>query len=358
MSNLDRLRREMASRGMTAFLVSDIDSVAWVTGFTGSSGQVVVAADGGRFISDSRYTIQAAEQVKGLEIFTADSKVERMTFLAEHLSGRASGGMGFDGAKMTLSALKLVSEKRDYIEMESCGDPIAPLRLIKSAAEIAKMKASCQLADACMKHVSRLIQPGVSEWEIGLDIEFFYRRQFAELSFEPIVVSGKRSAQVHARASKKLLEAGDFVTIDCGGKLDGYCSDITRTFVVGKASDRHREIYSQVLKAQMAALDAIKPGALAKDVDSLSRQVLDEKDLGKYMGHGLGHGLGQLVHDGGSLSPSSTNTVTEGQIWTVEPGVYIEGFGGVRIEDDVVVTSTGCDLLTHFPKELMELPQG
>ena len=163
----------------------------------------------------------------------------------------------------------------------------------------------------------------------------------AELAFDPIVVSGNRSARPHGRASEKLLESGDFVTLDLGANLDGYCSDITRTFLVGKASDRHREVYGQVLKAQIAAIEAIKPGAIAKDVDGVSRKVLDEKGLAKYFGHGLGHGLGQVVHDGGSLNSSSETVLAEGQVWTVEPGAYIEGFGGVRIEDDVVVTSDG-----------------
>ena len=149
------------------------------------------------------------------------------------------------------------------------------------------------------------------------------------------------------------MQEGDFVTLDLGARKAGYNSDITRTFVVGEPSDRHREVYDQVLKAQLAAIEALQPGTAAKDVDQLSRSILAEKDLDKYFGHGLGHGLGRAVHDYGGLGPTSTDTIEAGQVWTVEPGVYIEGFGGVRIEDDVHVTESGPELLTHYTKELL-----
>jgi Xaa-Pro aminopeptidase len=145
--------------------------------------------------------------------------------------------------------------------------------------------------------------------------------------------------------------------MDFGARVGGFCSDITRTVVVGEATDRHREVYEQVLRAQKAALEAMKPGVPAKDVDQVARDVLAEKDLAQYFGHGLGHGLGRLVHDSGRMSPTSTDTLAEGQVWTVEPGVYIPGFGGVRIEDDVLVTSGGIEILTHSPKYLMVLPR-
>jgi len=166
-------------------------------------------------------------------------------------------------------------------------------------------------------------------------------------------VSGERSARPHGRASEKKLERGDFLTLDFGAKLNGYCSDITRTIVVGGATDRHREVYETVLRSQLAALDAMKPGAKAAEVDRVSREAMG--DYAQYFGHGLGHGLGKLVHDSGRLSSSSETVLAENQIWTVEPGVYIPGFGGVRIEDDVVVTMDGIEILTHSPKEMLIL---
>ena len=148
---------------------------------------------------------------------------------------------------------------------------------------------------------------------------------------------------------------GDFVTFDLGARLDGYCSDITRSFVIGKATDRQREVYEHLLKAQVACIGAMKPGASGTKVDALAREILNEKDLARHFGHGLGHGLGALVHDTGRLSASVDADIEVGQVWTIEPGVYIQGFGGMRIEDDILITEDGCEVLTHFPKELIEL---
>lgn len=356
MNNLPRLREAMSKHGIAAFLATDIDTVSWLTGFTGTAGVVLVTPSDGRFLTDSRYTIQAKEQVEALRVVASDTTMDRLSFIAGNTREMGIEALSFDGSKMTFAMADSLSKKLDGIAFVSVEDPVAPLRLVKTPDEIDKIRAACKLADACIEHASRLIQPGVSEWTVGLEVEFFYRRQGAELAFEPIVVSGERSARPHGRASEKLLEAGDFVTIDCGANLDGYCSDITRTFVVGKASDRHRTVYEEVLRSQVAAIEAVHPGVTGRDVDAVARNILGETDLAKYFGHGLGHGLGRLVHDGGALNPSSQVLLAPGQVWTIEPGVYIEGFGGVRIEDDVVVTPNGCEVLTAYPKELIELP--
>jgi Xaa-Pro aminopeptidase len=201
-----------------------------------------------------------------------------------------------------------------------------------------------------------MLQPGVTEYDIALEIEIYFSRNGAELAFPAIVVSGERSARPHGHPSEKKLENGDFVTLDFGAKLNGQCSDMTRTVVIGKASPRHREVYDAVLRAQLAGLDALKPGVPAKSVDAAARSVLAAAGLDEFFGHGLGHGLGSVVHDLGRLAPTSTDTVEVGQVWTIEPGVYIPGFGGVRIEDDAVVRETGVEILNNTPKELLTLP--
>jgi Xaa-Pro aminopeptidase len=231
-------------------------------------------------------------------------------------------------------------------------DFIKPLRMRKTPDEIAKVRDACALADKCLEHVHRLLQPGVSEMDISLVIEFFFRRQGSVISFEPIVASGPNSAKPHGHATERKLERGDFVTLDLGCKLNGYCSDITRTFVIGEASPRHVEVYEQVLRAEQECCQLCVVGASGKEIDAHARAILDEKGLAKYFGHGLGHGLGRDVHDFGSLSPSSEDTLDEGMIFTVEPGVYIEGFGGVRVEDDVLVTAAGPEILNAFPRGL------
>jgi Xaa-Pro aminopeptidase len=232
-------------------------------------------------------------------------------------------------------------------------DLIRPLRMIKTEDEVTRIRAACELADACLSHVQRLLQPGISEYDIALDIEFFFRRQGAECSFPSIVASGPNGAKPHAKPSERLLATGDFVTLDLGCLLDGYCSDITRTFAIGTVDERQQEVYDQVLLAQTEACKKLIPGTPAKEVDLFSREILAQKDLAQFFGHSLGHGLGRAVHDFGSLSSRSEDVMAVGQVWTVEPGVYIDGWGGLRIEDDVLVTETGPEILTHFPKDLI-----
>lgn len=352
--SLQKLQVQLQADGHAALLVNNIANVQWLTGFTGSFGSLLVTPSGATFITDSRYAIQAAEQVHGVEIRTFGNPVRFEHVVADLAKEKGLSEVGFEPT-VTYGTFERWAGAWPDFDLKPMPDLIAPLRMIKSADEVAKIAEACKLADATMEHVSRLIQPGVRELDIHLDLEFFIRRNGAYLGFEPIVVSGPNSARPHGKATERKLEVGDFVTIDLGAKLDGWNSDITRTFVVGKATDRHREIYDQVLRALLECTQKLVPGVPTKDVDAHARAVLGEKDLAKYFGHGLGHGLGRDVHDFGGLSPLSNDTVAVGQVWTVEPGVYIEGFGGVRIEDDVHVSENGPVVLTHFPRELMEL---
>ncbi|MBX3096175.1 MAG: aminopeptidase P family protein [Fimbriimonadaceae bacterium] len=351
---LNRLRQSLVENGVEAIVVTDPINVGWLTGFTGSFAMVFVTQSGARFITDSRYTIQAQEQVHGIEVrsFGAPRKIEdEISDVARDLNLTE---VGFEPS-VTFATHDRWKSIFGAVTLRPLSDLLGPLRMIKTSAEVEKIKAACRLADATMEHVSRLIQPGVREIDIALDLEFFVRRQGATCGFDPIVVAGPNSARPHGVPSEYALQPGDFVTIDLGAKLDGYNSDITRTFVVGKASDRHREVYALVLRALLECTAMLKPGIGCHDVDAHARRILDESDLAKYFGHGLGHGLGRAVHDFGRLGPGSTETVTAGQVWTVEPGVYIEGFGGLRIEDDVHVTEGVPEVLSHFPRELMEL---
>lgn len=355
MNQIERVRAAMAAEGVGAVLLSDSVSVGWLTGFSGTFARVIVTEGNALFITDSRYTLQAAEEVTTMPVVSFAAPVDGDQFTAEHASNLGISRLGFESAAVTYAQWLKMGEKMEGIELVPMKD-LAPLRLVKSPEEIEKMRRACALADAAFDHILRMIQPGVSELDIALDLEFFIRRQGAEVAFPSIVVSGERSARPHGKPSEKKLEVGDFVTMDFGARLDGYNSDITRTVVVGEASDRHREVYELVLEAQIEALHAIRPGRPAKEVDQLAREILATGDLAKYFGHGLGHGLGRMVHDGGRLNPTSTDIIEPGQIWTVEPGVYIPGFGGVRIEDDIVVTETGIEILTHSTKELLVLP--
>lgn len=353
-SNVQRLQQGLAGNGLDAILVSDITNVQWLTGFSGSSGFAVVTPTGGVFITDSRYTIQAGEEVADLPVKSFASPLKFTDFLGTCLSEMGVNCLAFEKS-VTYGTWEDWKTAVPSVSWAPAPDVIKPLRMVKTDDEVRRIQEACKLADACIDHVQRMLKPGVAEYDIGLDIEFFFRRNGAEVGFAPIVASGPNSARPHAHPTERKIETGDFVTLDIGCKLDGYNSDITRTFVVGKASDRHREIYDQVLKAQVACVAALVPGASGKEVDALARTILDEKGLAQYFGHGLGHGLGKAVHDLGGLSTRSEDTIAVGQVWTVEPGVYIEGFGGVRIEDDVHVSPDGPRSLTHSPKDLIEL---
>lgn len=355
MSQLARLRSKMVEGGIPAMLVSHIENVSWLTGFSGTYGRVLVSPTEARFLTDSRYAIQAAEQVAEMPVSTFKSPVDGDDFTLEHIRDMGFEAIGFEAANVTYATWEKWAQRFQGVRLLPAADVFGALRMVKTEEEIAHVRDACRIADAAFEHIVRMIQPGVSEYDINLDLEFFIKRQGAALAFEPIVVSGERSARPHGRASDRVLRRGDFLTLDFGATVNGYHSDITRTVVVGEATDRHREIYQAVLDAQLAALDAIKPGVAAKDVDRLSRQVMG--DLAAHFGHGLGHGLGRIVHDSGRMNATSTDVFEPGQIWTVEPGIYIEGFGGVRIEDDVVVTEAGIEVLTHAPKEMLVLPR-
>ncbi|MBV6458732.1 MAG: Aminopeptidase YpdF [Fimbriimonadaceae bacterium] len=356
MSNLVRVREAMEREGIDALLVTDLGMVQWLTGFTGSYGMVALTPSEGVFVSDSRYTIQAGEEVAGVEVAITSSPQKPLDLMAERVQKLGIEKLACDSRTTTFDTWRQWEEKFRPATIMPSPDILTPLRMIKSVDEIEKIQKACGIADACMQHAYRMVQPGVREYDILLEIEFFIRRQGAALAFEPIVVSGHRSARPHGHASEKKLEPGDFVTLDLGANLDGYNSDITRTVVVGKASDRHRRIYELVLEAEQTAIKALVPGANGKDVDQLARDVLDRENLSQYFGHGLGHGLGKSVHDFGRLAAGADQPIAVGQVWTVEPGVYIEGFGGCRIEDDVWVTSEGPSVLTHVDRSLLELP--
>ena len=346
----------MAESGVPALFVSDILNVRWLSGFTGSTAYCVVTTDHALFLTDSRYTIQAEQEVsKGFDIATFGAPKSWHDHFSEAFAKAQVKELMFETSAKYAQVDEWKSGFPD-LGWHPAGSILSDLRMVKTPAEIAKIKAACQLADATMLHASQLLQPGRTELDVLLDLEFFIKRQGAKPAFDAIVVSGPNSARPHGKPGNRVIEIGDFVTLDLGAQLDGYNSDITRTFVAGHASDRHREVYEQVLKAELESISFMKPGVSGKEVDARAREVLDEKGLAKHFGHGLGHGLGLAVHDYGGLNTRSTDILEPGNVYTVEPGVYIEGFGGCRIEDDVVVTSDGVEVLTHFPRELILVP--
>lgn len=354
-TQLERMRDAMAAANVEAVLVSSSTNLFWLTGFTGSFGYVLLSATDARFITDSRYAVQAKEQVSNMPVVSFSTPKSGMQVLKEELDSLGLTKVAFESVYVTCAQLTQFQEKVAGVEWVPADDLIENLRMIKTPAEVKLIKDACALTDKGFDHIKRLVQVGVSEFEIQLELEFFFRRNGATCAFDPIIVSGANSARPHGKATEKPLEDGDLVTFDFGAKLGGYCADMTRTVVAGKASDKTKEIYNTVLRAQMACLEMMKPGVIAEDVDAKAREIFGEKGWAGNFGHGLGHGLGILVHDTGRLGIGSKTVLEPGQIWTVEPGIYFEGFGGCRIEDDVLVTDSGIKIFNHTTKDLLEL---
>jgi Xaa-Pro aminopeptidase len=346
----------MHEKNVEALLISTTTNLFWLCGFTGSFGYAIVSQDSAVFVTDSRYVIQAQEQVSGFELTTFGSPVTGIEKLKAVFADLGLNSIAFESMYVSYGQYQTYLEKLKDFELQPMGDLIENLRMIKTASEVELIKNACALTDVAFDHIKRLIQPGVTEFEIQLELEFFLRRNNASCAFEPIIVSGANSARPHGHATEKPLEVGDLVTMDFGAQLAGYCADMTRTVVVGKASEKTRNLYNLVLRGQMEALAMMRPGVVVGDVDAKVREIFAEENMAQFFGHGLGHGLGILVHDTGRLGFGSTTVLEPGQIWTVEPGIYLEGFGGCRIEDDVLVTETGIEIFNKTTKELLELP--
>lgn len=353
MNKLERLRATFSSDGIDGILITSPYNRRYMTNFTGSAGVVLISLDQEQFITDFRYIEQASKQCQGYEIVKISGTIPEE--VAKQVKKLGIQKLGFEEDYLTFSAFKTY-EKEVGAELIPISGVIEKLRLIKTDAEIKILKEAADIADAAFKHILDFIQPGKTELEVSNELEFFMRRAGAtSSSFDTIVASGHRSALPHGVASEKIIEAGDVVTLDYGAYYKGYVSDITRTVAVGEPDAKLKEIYEIVLEAQLRGMDGIKPGMTGKQADALTRDYITEKGYGEYFGHSTGHGIGLEVHEGPALSVKSDILLEPGMIVTCEPGIYIPGLGGVRIEDDTLVTKDLNEALTHSTKELIIL---
>jgi Xaa-Pro aminopeptidase len=343
----------LAERELDALLVTDLANLRWLTGFTGSNGLAVVGAgeDGlRRFLTDFRYLSQSAEQIDAAwEREIAQDLPER---LAQGLEGPLR--LGFDDAHMSVKEHARLQELLgDGIEPVAAAGLVEGRRAIKEPVELDAIRAAAKLADEGLADVLTRGLVGRTEREVALDLEFTLRRMGAEaVSFEPIVAAGPHGALPHAVPRDVAIPAGTLVVIDWGAQLDGYSSDCTRTYATGELDPRDREVYEIVLRAQEEALAAIAPGPTGRDIDAIARDAIEAAGHGEHFGHGLGHGVGLEIHEGPRLSRQGADALEAGNVVTVEPGVYVPGAVGVRIEDLVVVTAEGHEVLTSLPKTL------
>lgn len=350
---LQKLRQALKDQNVAALLITNPHSRRYMTGFTGTAGAALISEDKAFFVTDFRYTEQANAQIEGFEIIEQTATL--VDALAEVIKAQGYETIGFEKDAVTYAEFERYSEAFEAKLVPTSG-LIEKIRLIKSDDEITIIKQACQIADEAYEHILSFIKPGLTELEVSNELESFMRSKGAtSSSFDIIVASGTRSALPHGVATSKVIETGDFVTLDFGAYYNGYVSDVTRTVAVGQPSDQLKEIYQVVLDSQLLALENIKPGMTGIEADAIARDYIASKGYGKAFGHSLGHGIGLEVHEGPGLSSRSDVVLEPGMVITIEPGIYLPGIGGVRIEDDALVTENGVEKLTHTSKELVIL---
>ncbi|HZK25845.1 MAG TPA: aminopeptidase P family protein [Oscillospiraceae bacterium] len=351
MDRLNVLRKQLQLEGREAILVANPINVAYLSGFTGTAGSLLITNSQAYLLTDFRYVEQAQQQAPAFE--TIDTKNKLWPLAADLLADNACQTLTVEADYLTVDTYEEVVTGLAAIAVEAAASPVTPIRVVKTAEEIKAMEKAQKLTDAAFSQILEQIKPGVRERELALELEFMMRRGGASgLSFTMIVGSGSRSALPHGVASEKILAVGDAVVLDYGCIVDGYCSDMTRTVFVGQASDKQREVYQLVLAAQEAALAKLQAGVSGRDGDAFAREVITAAGYGEYFGHGLGHGVGREIHESPRLSASYEGLLEPGMIVTVEPGIYLPGEFGVRIEDMVVIEEQGIRNLTASSKEL------
>ncbi|HWO84793.1 MAG TPA: aminopeptidase P family protein [Solirubrobacterales bacterium] len=343
----ERLERVLAEAGLDRYLVTDLTNVRYLTGFTGTNGACICGPDLRLFLTDFRYTERAAAEVEGWETLTVGN--DWLQGIAERLQGR----VGFEDDQVSVRLLGKLKEKLgEGTEMVAAGGKVAELRRVKDDEELATIAEASKLADAAWTWALEQGLAGRRERDVARATEARIRELGGDPSFPAIVAAGPNGALPHAEPGEREIGRGELVVFDMGAKLDGYCSDGTRTLATGEPGEEARAVYEVVRQAQQAALEAIRAGVKGEDVDTAARAMIDEAGYGERFGHALGHGVGLEVHEGPRLSQRSDDVLAPGEVVTVEPGIYLPGSLGVRIEDFVVVEDGGLRNLSSLPKAL------
>tara|TARA_Y100000590_G_C15688895_1_gene1002673 strand:- start:530 stop:1609 length:1080 start_codon:yes stop_codon:yes gene_type:complete len=353
-ARVENLRHRLAGEGLAGIYVTNLTNVRYLSGFTGSAGSCFISEQEAVFISDGRYDTQSRQQVREMEILISNDP---------HIKVLASKGMITKGMRIALEGDEVSVNEGDNIsntipecEWVATSQIVEKIAMVKDESEIRATRTAVEIADAVFEQIVPEIRLGVTEKELATKIPYACKILGAQAeAFDPIVASGANSALPHARPTDKEIEAGDFLVLDFGAKCEGYHSDMTRTVVIGQASEKHCEIYATVLEAQRRGCETAADGIACRAVDSACRDYIKEKGYGSYFNHGTGHGLGLEIHTNPRFSQLDNESVFENYLMTIEPGVYIPEFGGVRIEDDVIIRKDGCEILNKTSKELMEI---
>lgn len=346
-----KLLEQAAALGIQAVVLTSRENMRYFTGYTGE-GAALIAPELRRIITDSRYTEQAARQAEGYGV----ADIGRATLAEFVLAGLREAGadtVGFEDNAMTVSEYrKLEGAGISFTGIGLIGERI---RAVKEDSEIEIMRRAARLTDEGFAHILPFIRPGVSEYDIMAEMDYFFARRGASPAFPMIVASGPNGSMPHAETGPRQIQPGDMITMDFGATVDGYRSDMTRTVAVGEPDPTLREVYAIVLKAQLTALDAASAGMTGRELDAAARRIIGDAGYGPQFGHALGHGVGLAVHEQPRLSSKNEEPLEPGMIVTIEPGIYLPGLGGVRIEDTALITGDGCEPLLESAKELIVL---
>ncbi len=350
-----QIQKALEKENLDLLLVTFLPNVRYLSGYSGTNGLVLTSPNGSVFLTDFRYKEQAKEQVKHLETVVAERDlIQTLPTLSLLKPKRLK--LGFEQNHLTCGTYRNLKALLPHCLLVPTENLIESISVRKDPNEIDRIRKAVRITDRVFSEILDFIKPRVKEQDIAAEIEYRFKIYGSTAPlYETIVASGKRSAMPHGRASGKRVRKGDLVTLDMGAVYDGYTADLTRTVVVGKANKRQKKVYSIVLKAQKKALAKLKPKMRACDLDKVAREIIKRAGYGKYFGHGLGHGIGMVIHDNPAVNPRNEQLLESGMVITIEPGIYIPNWGGVRIEDDVVITTTGCEVLTKAEKNLIEL---
>jgi Xaa-Pro aminopeptidase len=348
------LRAALAEEGLDALLVTHLPNIRYLTGFTGSAALLLIGAETATLVTDFRYAVQAPREVDSAAAVEIDQK-SVWDRLGRVLAAAAPAALGIEAQALSVRDAERVSGLT-RARLIPAVELVERLRAVKAPEEVAAVRSAAALAQAALEEVLPAVGPGLSELEVAAALEGALRRRGSEWHpFPTIVASGPRAALPHARTSAREIAAGEWLLLDFGAQVDGYCADLTRTVLVGRADERQRTVYELVRDAQRRALDHLRPGMTGREGDALARDVIAARGFGDAFGHSLGHGLGLEVHEAPRLAPTAEAALPLNAVVTVEPGIYLPGWGGVRLEDDVHLGPDGAELLSDGRTDLLEL---
>lgn len=349
---IEKLQEKMKEREFPAFLVTRPENIYYLSGFSGSSGLLLFTPEEAFLLTDFRYLEQAEKEAPDYMLVRSERpRVDKLKDMVSHLEGLA-----FEAAQITYSRFQEYLEAFIGVDLIPSENLVEELRLIKDKEEISHIRMAVEQADQAFSHILKYIKPGITERDVALELEYFLKKMgVVKIPFPFIVASGERGSLPHGVASEKVLKEGELITMDFGSCWKHYFSDMTRTVALGSVSPRQEEIYQIVLQAQEEAVKTIRAGLTGRQVDGVARDIIETASLGEFFGHGLGHGVGLMVHEGPTLNMKKEDLLEAGMVATVEPGVYIPEWGGVRIEDMVLIEEEGGKILTQSVKELIIL---